>query len=246
MINSKFLPQGSGALIDGTRTSALLQGSGGPPVCSPSFGYGVEPTPQDPAAVRPYPTIPIPPAAEKIMPPPIRVNTEQLRKKTISVLEEYFSIRMCIRMLDEALLCVEELNSPDYHHELVKESTSLALEKSPPCIELLAKLLDHLVAKKVLTPRDIGTGCLLYGLMLEEIAIDLPRAPNTFGEIIGRLVLVGGLDFKVVKEVLNKVEDPMFQRALFTAAMSTITSSPSGQKVLDSQASDIKACENLS
>jgi translation initiation factor 4G len=81
--------------------------------------------------------------------------------------------------------------------------------------------------------------------MLDDIGIDLPKAPYNFGEITGKLVLVGGLDFKVVIEVLKKMEDDMYQRAVFDAATRIISSSPDGQLVLDTQASDIKACQSL-
>ncbi|RVW38171.1 Eukaryotic translation initiation factor isoform 4G-1 [Vitis vinifera] len=103
--------------------------------------------------------------------------------------------------------CVEELKSPAYHPEVVKEAISLALEKSPPCVDPVAKLLEFLFSKKVLTTMDIGTGCLMYGSMLDDIGIDLPKAPNSFGEVIGNLVLAGALDFKVVTEIMKKVED---------------------------------------
>ncbi|KAL6973810.1 Eukaryotic translation initiation factor isoform 4G-1 [Sarracenia purpurea var. burkii] len=219
-LNSKFLPEGSGGLVDG-RPSALIQGSTAPP-----------------APARPAPTASLPPPVTSV---PISTSLEVLQTKTISLLEMYFSVRM----FDEALQCVEELNSPSYHPELVKEAICLGLEKNPPCVEPVAKLLENLFAKKVLTDRDIGTGCLLYGSMLDDIGIDLPKAPNNFGEVIGKLVLACGLDFKVVKEVLKKVEDGMFQKAIFAAAMRIVTSSPSGQMVLDAQASDIEACQSL-
>ncbi|THF97302.1 hypothetical protein TEA_013057 [Camellia sinensis var. sinensis] len=237
-LNSKFLPQGTGGLIGG-RTSALLQGSGAPPVRPPNFGYGMDPpASQVPSPARPAPIASVPLAAEKAVGPS---NIMVLRRKTISLLEEYFSIRM----LDEALQCVEELNSPAYHPEVVKEAIALALEKIPPCVEPVVKLLEYLFAKKILTARDIGTGCVLYGSMLDDIGIDLPKAPNNFGEVIGSLVLAGGLDFKVVEAVLKKVEDDMFRKPIFAAAMRIITSSPSGQRLLDTQTPDIEACESL-
>ncbi|CAL5402166.1 unnamed protein product [Camellia sinensis] len=237
-LDSKFLPQGTGGLVGG-RTSALLQGSGAPPVRPPNFGYGMDPSAsQVPSPARAAPIASVPLAAEKAVGPS---NIIEPRRKTISLLEEYFSIRM----LDEALQCVEELNSPAYHPEVVKEAILLALEKSPPSVEPVVQLLEYLFAKKMLTARDIGTGCVLYGSMLYGIGIDLPKAPNNFGEVIGRLVLAVGLDFKVVEAVLKKVEDDMFRKPIFAAAMRIITSSPSGQRVLDTQTPDIEACESL-
>lgn len=237
-LNSKLLPQGSGGLISG-RSSALVHGGGAPPARPSSFSSGPEPAPQIPAPVKAAP----PPAVSSEKPQAAaasKLNLDDLRRKTVSLLEEYFSVRL----LDEASQCVEELKSPAYHPEFVKEAISLALDKSPPCVEPVANLLEHLFTKKILSASDLGTGCLLFGSLLDDIGIDLPKAPNNFGEIMGKLILAGGLDFKVVKEILKKVEDDWFQKAVFDAVLRVINSS-SGQALLDSQASDIEACRSV-
>ncbi|XP_058114024.1 eukaryotic translation initiation factor [Magnolia sinica] len=236
-LNSRLLPQGSSSIITG-KTSALLQGSGGPP----SRPAGIEPPPaQNFVPMKPLtPVVSSSPVSAKPGAPP-RAKQADLHRKTLALLEEYFSIHI----LDEAKQCVEELKSPEYHHELVKEAIALALEKSPPCVELVAKLLEFLFNNKVLTARDIGTGCLLYGSMLDDIGIDVPKAPSNFGEVVGKLILGGCLDFKVVKEMLRKMEDPMFQRAVFDLAVRIVKSTPSGLGVLGQQAAEVKACEEL-
>lgn len=235
-LNSKLLPQGSAGLVSG-RTSALLQGTGGPPTRPSNAVMG----PDHPLAQTTMPANKPAPVVEKPIPAPEKLNLEDLKRKTHTLLEDYFDIGL----LDEALHSVKELKSPAYHPEVVKEAISLSLEKNPPRVEQVAKLLDYLLAKSIITPRDIGTGCLLYGSMLDDIGIDLPKAPNNFGEIIGKLILANGLDFKVVKEILKKVEDDMFQKAIFDAAIRVFRSSPFGSEVLDSQGADIEACESL-
>ncbi|XP_012463409.1 eukaryotic translation initiation factor isoform X4 [Gossypium raimondii] len=227
-VNPRLLPQGSGGLMSG-RTSALLQGSSSPPVAQPSL------------PAKPVLVAAVSPALEKPVTPASRLNQDELSRKTKALLEEYFSVRL----LDEALQCVEELKSPGYYPEVVKEAISIALEKIPPCVEPVSKLIEYLFIKKVLTARDIGTGCLLYGALLDDIGIDLPKAPNNFGEIIGKLALAGGLDFNVVREILKKMEDDLYQKAVFDAAMRIVSSSPSGQAVLEAQASEVKVCQSL-
>ncbi|KAF8393009.1 hypothetical protein HHK36_021250 [Tetracentron sinense] len=239
-LNSKLLPQGSGGLITG-KTSALLQGSGAPPIRSSGLVSGIDPVGQSPGPVKPVLAASMLPVPEKLLAPATRSNPADLRKKTVSLLEEYFSVLI----LDEALACVGELKAPAYHPEFVKEAIALALDKSPPCVEPVTKLLEFLFTKTVLTARDIGTGCLLYGSLLDDIGIDLPKSPNNFGEVIGKLILAGGLDFKVAKEVLKKVEDDRFQKAVFHSAMGNLSSSPSSQGVLVAQAADIQACESM-
>ncbi|GMJ15616.1 eukaryotic translation Initiation Factor isoform 4G1 [Hibiscus trionum] len=240
-MNPGLLPQGSGDLMSG-RTSALLQGSSTPPARQSNTTWGAERMAQPSLSAKPVPlAAAVLPVGEKPQAPSARLNPDDLQRKTKVLLEEYFNVRL----LDEALLCVEELKSPSYHPEFVKEAISIALDKSPPCVEPVSKLLEHMLIKKVFTPRDIGTGCLLYGALLDDVAIDLPKAPNNFGEIIGRLVLVGGLDFKEVKEILKKMEDDMFRKAVFDAAMRIVSSNPSGQGLLDSAASEVEACQSL-
>ncbi|RDX79443.1 Eukaryotic translation initiation factor isoform 4G-1 [Mucuna pruriens] len=236
-LNSKLLPQGSGGIISG-RNSALVHGGGSFSARPTNFGLGPEAAPQ---LSSPAKTVtPVPVSSEKPQAPAARLNIDNLRRKTLSLLEEYFSVRL----LEEALQCVEELKSPSYHPEVVKEAISLALDKSPPCVEPVVNLIEYLYIKKILTPIDIGTGCLLFGSLLDDIGIDLPKAPSNYGEIIGKLILAGGLNFKVVIEILKKVEDDLFQRAIFDSAVGAIRSA-SGHAVLDSQTSDIEACQTL-
>ncbi|KAD2394230.1 hypothetical protein E3N88_41207 [Mikania micrantha] len=168
-------------------------------------------------------------------------NSVDLKRKTVSLFEEYFSVRI----LDEALQCLEELKAPEYHSEFVKKAVSLALEKSPPCVEPLAKLLDHHLTKKVLTRANLTEGCISFGSLLDDIAIDLPKAPTNFGEIMGHLVLSGGLDFKLVFDVLKTMEDDYLEKTVFASVKRVVGLSPFGKDVLESQAADVSLCEHL-
>ncbi|KAK1289093.1 Eukaryotic translation initiation factor isoform 4G-2 [Acorus calamus] len=232
-LNSRLLPPGSGSELGG-KTSALLQGVGAPPPRQTNFSPVSDSPVKSPVRAQPTPAAASPPPAP-------RVNPIDLQKKTVSLLKEYFSVLD----LNEAKQCVEDLKSPQYHGELVKEAITLALDVSPPCGDLVVKLLEYLLAQNVITSRDIGTGCLLYGSVLDDIAIDLPRAPANFGEVMGKLILAGGLDFKVVKAVLEKVEDTYFRKLVLDAALGSIQTNPSGEKILGPLAAEVKECESL-
>ncbi|CAH2061299.1 unnamed protein product [Thlaspi arvense] len=229
-VNSRLLPQGSGGLLNGggsSRPSALLQGNGSAP-----------------QAPKPVPTVEKPrpqPQPQAVAPLATSLSVGELERKTKSLLEEYFGVLL----LDEASQCVEELKSPSYHPELVKEAVSLGLEKNPPCVEPVFNLLKHLMTKNVLASKDVGAGCLLYSSMLDDIGIDLPKAPSSFGEILGKLVSVNVLGFEMVKEVLKKMEDEWFRKTVFDAVVKSVGESPTGQSVLDSQAAEVEACRSL-
>ncbi|KAJ4873066.1 Eukaryotic translation initiation factor isoform 4G-2 [Raphanus sativus] len=224
-VNSRLLPQGSGGLLAG-RPSALLQGTG-------AEQPKPLPSPSKPAVEKPQSQ---PQPQETASPMATSFYSEVLSRKTKSLLEEYFNVRL----MDEALQCVEELKAPAYHPELVKEAISLGLEKNPPCVEPVARLLEYLVSKNVLAPKDIGSGCLLYGSMLDDIGIDLPKAPNNFGEILGSLVMANASDFGTVEEILMKMEDDRFKKAVLDAVIKSVSES-----LLAAQAAKVEACRSL-
>ncbi|AQK44557.1 Eukaryotic translation initiation factor isoform 4G-2 [Zea mays] len=219
-INTRLLPQGSGAGLIGK--SALL-GTGAPP--SRPLSFGPEPTPQITPSPKPLSAAPaLAPAPDKPASAP-KGNSAELKKKTIALLEEYFSIRI----LDEAQQCIEELQNRGYYPEIVKEAVNLALDKGTNFVDPLVRLLEHLYTKKIFKTQDLESGCLLYGALLDDIGIDLPKAPTQFGEIIARLTLLGALRFEVMEEILKKMEDTMYRKAVFDAVKKTLEANPSGQ-----------------
>ncbi|XWS26148.1 hypothetical protein CRYUN_Cryun26dG0006000 [Craigia yunnanensis] len=184
-VNSKVMPQGSGGIVAG-KSSPLLQSSGVPLARSPSF-EPVNPKPVVSAAAAVN-------SPEKLVGTATKSNPADLQRKTKSLLEEYFSIRL----LDEALQCIEVLKAPTFHPEICTLCGR-------------SHKASRVLTKNVFTAKDIGTGTVLYGSLLDDIGIDLPKAPNNFGEVLGKLVVAGGLDFTVIKEILMKVEDERFR-----------------------------------
>ncbi|KAL6633995.1 hypothetical protein ACP70R_026666 [Stipagrostis hirtigluma subsp. patula] len=235
-VNSGLLPQGNGALTSG-RTSALV-GNAYPSSFSSDMVAKPAQTVVPPKSLIANPCVA--PAVENPVVAP-KSNSVGLQKKTISLLEEYFHIRI----LDEAQQCIEELKSPDYYPEVVKESINLALDKGSSSIDPLVRLLEHLYSKNIFKTADLETGFLLYGSLLDELAIDLPKAPAHFGEVIGQLLLSRCLGIGVVEATLRKMDDSFFRAVVFKAATKTIEANPMGQAILSSHAAVINACKDL-
>ncbi|KZV33993.1 eukaryotic translation initiation factor isoform 4G-1 [Dorcoceras hygrometricum] len=240
-VNQRLLPQGAGGFTVG-KTSALLQGSGASPTRPSSYGgYAMDPGSHVSAPYRPAPTATsVAPVTDRPMAASAK-SKDELKEKTVSLMEEYLSIGD----LGEALQCVQELKSPSYHPEFVEVAISLGLEKNPPCVEPVSKLLEYLYTQNVLSAKDITGGFLLYAALLEDLVIDIPKAPHNFGEIIGKLVLARVLDFMIVKEILTKSSDDFLQKSVFAAIMKVVKSVPAGNELLDSQFPDVAACESL-
>ncbi|KAL5062112.1 hypothetical protein RYX36_023849, partial [Vicia faba] len=88
-LNSKLLPQGSSGLISG-KNSALVHG--GRPT---SFASALEPVSQIPSTVKSVSAV----SPEKPQAPAAKLNIDDVHRKTVSLLQEYFNVRL----LDEAL-----------------------------------------------------------------------------------------------------------------------------------------------
>ncbi|KAL4564183.1 hypothetical protein LXL04_028236 [Taraxacum kok-saghyz] len=83
-------------------------------------------------------------------------------------------------------LFIEELKSPHDYPEFVKEAIYLFLNRSPPCVEPIAKLLDYMLLKKILVQTDLRTGCRANASLLDDFADNyLELATTDFGEIMG-------------------------------------------------------------
>ncbi len=118
-----------------------------------------------------------PPAAQL---QPAELPATDVSKKTLSLVDEYFSV------VDhnEALLSIQELKAPDFHPELVQILLSLALDRRDCECALVLKLLVHLNAEEVVSRQDLRGGVLQIAEQLEDIAMDAPRAPKKFGEMV--------------------------------------------------------------
>jgi len=120
------------------------------------------------------------------------------------------------------------------------------LDKGASFVDPLVRLLEHLHTKKTFKTEDLENGCLLYGSLLEDIGIDLPKAPTQFGEVVARLILSCGLRFEAVERILKTMEDTFFRKAIFNSVTKTLEANPAGQAILSSHGAVIDTCNSLS
>ncbi|KAL5059805.1 hypothetical protein RYX36_031409, partial [Vicia faba] len=124
-LNSKLLPQGSSGLISG-KNSALVHG--GRPT---SFASALEPVSQIPSTVKSVSIV----SPEKPQAPAAKLNIDDVHRKTVSLLQEYFNVRL----LDEAL------HRNAYLPELYPTTTTFDSDRilSKPSPALNSKLLPQ-------------------------------------------------------------------------------------------------------
>ncbi|KAH9545381.1 hypothetical protein CY35_12G045000 [Sphagnum magellanicum] len=205
-VGPRVLPQGSGgygflgkpsALIgSGNAGSNLLSRQSGP-LAQPQGGQGPVGSPAQEFAKETTRMPPPPPAQPQLT----GQLAADLPKKTQSLLNEFFSVVD----LNEALLCVEELKAPDFYPELVRMALFLALDRRDRECALVLKLLVHLNAKAVILSQDLRAGVLQIAEQLEDVAMDAPRAPKQFGEMVAGLILAGASELRVLLEVCGKI-----------------------------------------
>lgn len=248
--NAKLLPHGPGGFYSG-KSSALLQNSTARPLTAlgPTVG-AAEPLIHGPSGGSKS-SLGIPKVQELekdrfSVPMPVTEKPlasgkpTDLDKKSKSLLEEYFSVRDC----EEAKLCVQELKWPEYYPEFVRQAIMLAMDSSDRHVELVGQLLEFLYSEKTLPDKDIEAGLMLITDGFDDTAIDIPLAPRFLGELVGRLCLAGATDFRVLKDIMVKMEDKPRQRAIFDSALRIIKSSPSAG-ALGAQSDGLIECEKL-
>lgn len=198
---SKLLPQGSGGTFLG-RPSALLGDSTAKPA-TPVVGVPVPVNQgqystalQNPVGILERERVAVPPKqTSPAMPLPAAV----LQKKSESLLKEYLSVAD----LNEVLLCVEELKSPDFHPQLVQLAVSMGLQSQDRDRELIRKLLEFLCSKKVLSERDVRTGIMMVADLLEDLALDIPMAPKHIGDLVGKASLAGVAELGLLVDIIQ-------------------------------------------
>ena len=131
------------------------------------------------------------------------VNDEKRpQEKSDMAIKEYYSVRD----MDEAALCMDELNAPWFHSDMVSQWVTVSFDRNDKERDLLAKLLIYLCNEK---PNLLSHEQLLRGLeislsSLEDTVVNAPRAPEFFGVILGKLVVAGILSLAESARIINE------------------------------------------
>jgi len=136
-----------------------------------------------------------------------------LTRKSVSLVKEYLDIED----LNEALLCVQELNSPRFRPEFVRLAITTAMDMREKECSLVLKLLAHLQSEMVISSLDLKEGVLRVLKGLVDIAIDSPLAPKLLGGLLAGLVLSGAVKLTLVQVSLWNLEDEFLQQDVLNA-----------------------------
>eukprot|EP00250_Pteridium_aquilinum_P004367 c14581_g1_i1 orf=369-2852(+) len=236
--SSKLLPQGTNAFFG--RPSALLGDSAvktTPPVSRPleplnqgQFGTNVK-LPEKEKATIPPPKLAAPPA----------LSSAALEKKSDSLLKEYLSVGD----LNEAKLCVEELQSKDFHPQFVQMAVLILVEESQERKrDLVGKLLEFLWSKKVLSTKDVTSGIEMVAEQLDDLVYDAPLAPKHLGHLVGKLLLSEVVTIVLLQDILQKMQETQYRKVVYDAVIGAVKAGSNAERVLGQQA-ELTECEKL-
>ncbi|KAG1679450.1 hypothetical protein FOA52_007742 [Chlamydomonas sp. UWO 241] len=128
-------------------------------------------------------------------------SEDELKRKTESLLAEF------LQTLDakEALVCFGELAAPaDFLPKLVEAVLEAMLnsikDKEAPALE---GLLVAMHAGEVVSPSDVEIALRTYCGQLEDLALDVPKAPKLLGSAFGAAVVGGALGLDAMQRLLE-------------------------------------------
>ena len=96
-----------------------------------------------------------------------------------TVLDQLLSEYLMSRELDEAARCVRELNTPHFHHELVKRGVTHAMESTDPkdSLDAMSALFSFLVKNSIISEYQVAKGLARLKKLLPDLTLDVPTAP---------------------------------------------------------------------
>ena len=125
---------------------------------------------------------------------------EDIRQKIETLFSEYF---LC-RSMEEARYCLQDLGTKLHNPLVVSIGIAMVLEK-PKEIPLLNSLFSDFVGEGMMCETDMNLGFMDFFKQLEDLVIDLPKAPTIVGPIVGHALLSKFFDVKFVASSLESL-----------------------------------------
>ncbi|GAB1604305.1 programmed cell death protein 4-like [Argonauta hians] len=121
-----------------------------------------------------------------------------LVKQIVLLLKEYMSSGD----IAEATHCLQDLDVPHFHHELVYESTVMVLEDSTDrAAEMMCKLLKSLCVAVIITPEQMAQGFRRVYEAMPDICLDVPAAYVILEKFVTMCFKAGFLSKELYHEV---------------------------------------------
>uniref|UniRef100_A0A383WGA1 MI domain-containing protein n=1 Tax=Tetradesmus obliquus TaxID=3088 RepID=A0A383WGA1_TETOB len=188
------------------------------------------PAPAAAAASRPAAAAPAAAAAPKAAGKPLAA--EDVDSKAKSFLREYVSIGDG----KEARLCLKELRDapkagdvPDLRGVVEAALAELFDAQSDKAAAALLELLVALIKEKLLTEAESVEGLKASTSILGDLALDVPKAPQLLGQLVGAAAAASALPLSVLPQLLEGAEGAEAKRNFAEAAFKAAAAGLGGE-----------------
>eukprot|EP00246_Nothoceros_aenigmaticus_P013530 TRINITY_DN4718_c0_g1_i1.p1 TRINITY_DN4718_c0_g1~~TRINITY_DN4718_c0_g1_i1.p1 ORF type:complete len:725 (+),score=184.72 TRINITY_DN4718_c0_g1_i1:48-2222(+) len=126
------------------------------------------------------------------------VTVEEVKKRIGHLLSEY------VESGDKAEACrsIRELNVPFFHHEVVKNALTLAMEKRR-AESLISSLLQEAAEEALITSSQMSKGFTRLLDALEDLELDVPHAIEMAQSLVAKAIEGGWLSSSFAKTVVS-------------------------------------------
>jgi hypothetical protein len=131
------------------------------------------------------------------------MSKEDVERKTKGLLSEFYSASD----LEEAKTCVGELTEAGADlSELVEAMFTVSLDLKTTSWPLLSDLLASLAKAELVSSGDVQKGVRELLNVLDDVAVDAPKAPAQLGGLLGALVAEGAAELKPLCQHILEAE----------------------------------------
>jgi len=143
-------------------------------------------------------------AAASAATPGEKLTPEKMEEKAKSLLNEY----ICVFDIGEALLCLKELNAPEFMPRAVEMMFTLMFDCTKDKEHMaLIDLLVQLCKRNGCTKEDLVAGMKTQTDCIEDLRLDIPLAPKLIGMFLSSAMVEGVLGMDTLRDACNGNED---------------------------------------
>lgn len=109
---------------------------------------------------------------------------DDFKKSVVNIIEEYFTNGSIEAVISD----LKDLGFKEYHNYFVKRLISMAMDRRDKEKEMASVLLSSLYSD-VLSPAQISQGLMMLLESIDDLALDIPEAPDMLAVFISRAVV---------------------------------------------------------
>lgn len=150
-----------------------------------------------------------PPIAAATTGPALATKTEDVKRKSKALIEEYLSLKD----LKEAAACTKEID-PSRMNVFVVSAIEMVLEKSEHGRFLVGQLLHDLIKNGDLDMQHYVDGLMELLGFAEDMIIDIPQIMKYYGQIVGPMIQDRAINIKFLATVVRPLPDTFVSKFL--------------------------------